>query len=535
MHWTEVQPNVNLRPMPSPVTDIAIWILLAPLALVVVALVARFQPGPRPRAVERGLTAALVFGVVVALAAFAARLAYGPIASPLLGADGLGVSVRLDGLSVTIFAMVSLLGLAIGRYSRTYLDGDPRHGVFLGRLALTAAAVEVLVVANNLALFLAAWVATSLCLHGLLVFYRDRPRAHVAAKKKFVVARLGDLFLAAAFLLIYREAGTGDLGALARWASTADAGLALELATAFIAATAVLKSAQFPTHGWLVEVVETPTPVSALLHAGILNAGPFLVLRFAPVMELGHVAPVLLVVVGGFTAIFASVVLRTQTTVKVALGYSSAAHMGFMLLVCGLGVYPAAVLHLVAHSFYKAHAFLSSGSVVDAARAQRVRLPPRAWSFPRAALGLAAALALYVGVAFAFGMNPWEHASLLALGAILTLGLFQLLAAGFDARISPASMAAVAGLATCVAGAFFGLEELARLGLLDALPPLGTPAPATLGVALVFIAAFAFVVIVQVTGLGAGSELGRRLQVHLRNGLYANALFDRLVGGLRRA
>ncbi len=122
--------------------------------------------------------------------------------------------------------------------------------------------------------------------------------------------------------------------------------------------------------------METPTPVSALLHAGILNAGPFIAIRMAFVIDGANLATTLLIVVGGLTAVFASVVLLTQPSVKVALGYSSAAHMGFMLMVCGMGIYPAALLHLVAHSFYKAHAFLSSGSAIDEARAAKVALPP---------------------------------------------------------------------------------------------------------------------------------------------------------------
>lgn len=509
-------------------------VLAAPLSLVGVALLSMLNAGSRPRAVERASGLAAGLGVLVAAAAAAAVASGGALTSPLVGAEGVGFSVRLDALSVTILLMVSLLGVAIMRFSRSYLDGDPRQGAFLGWLAATTSAVEFLVLANNLALLLAAWIATSLSLHQLLVFYRERPRAVIAARKKFIAARLGDVSLGAACVLLYRTFGTGELEVILRQASTQDVSTALTAATALIALTALLKSAQFPTHGWLVEVMETPTPVSALLHAGILNAGPFLVMRFAPVMELGTVSNVLLVLGGGFTALFASVVLRTQPTVKVALGYSSAAHMGFMLLVCGLGVYPAAVLHLVAHSFYKAHAFLSSGSVVDVARAEPVRLPPRLHSPTRILVGLGLALVVYGVVGTVLGFTPWDHPALLAVGAIVVMGLAQLLGAGLDSRVQPASLFRIVGLALVVTLAFFGLEEAARLLLIDVLPPAARPDMLTIVLASIVLVAFAAAVAVQVSAVGARSSVGRALHVHLRNGLYANALFDRLVGALRQ-
>ena len=170
-------------------------------------------------------------------------------------------------------------------------------------------------------------------------------------------------FAIGAAALLFQQFGTGDLETIFNGLQVMPAGAlpaTVEGAAALIAVAAILKSAQFPTHSWLVEVMETPTPVSALLHAGILNAGPFLAVRLSFVLEQATVAPLLLIAFGAFTALFASKALLTQHSIKVGLGYSSAAHMGFMLMICGLGVYAAAILHLVAHSFYKAHAFLSS-------------------------------------------------------------------------------------------------------------------------------------------------------------------------------
>src|SRR5690606_5255778 len=127
---------------------------------------------------------------------------------------------------------------------------------------------------------------------------------------------------------------------------------------------ALLKSAQFPFHTWLPDTMGTPTPVSTLMHAGIINAGGYLVIRLSPLLVENTTAMLFLATIGAVTLASASLVMLTQTSVKRMLAYSTIAQMGFMLLQCGLGAYALAVLHLIAHSLYKAHAFLSSGSTV---------------------------------------------------------------------------------------------------------------------------------------------------------------------------
>ncbi|MEZ4445037.1 MAG: proton-conducting transporter membrane subunit [Polyangiaceae bacterium] len=530
--------------------------LLAPLSLVGVALLASRERGRNPTRLERALGAATALGLAVSFVEVA-WLVLGHLTSG--GAvQKLGL-IRLDGLSVTMAAMVSLLVAVVGRYSATYLDGDQRHGEFLGRLAAAGAAVELLVVSNHLLLFWIAWVATSLCLHRLLLFHPERPRAVVAARKKFIVARIGDLLLAAAFVLIWRRLGTADMSELLSRSGSE------ELVGVLIACAALLKSAQFPTHGWLLEVMETPTPVSALLHAGILNAGPFLVLRFAPLFVESRAPAAILVVAGGFTAVFASSAMLTQPSVKVALGYSSAAHMGFMLFVCGLGVFPAAALHLVAHSFYKAHAFLSAGSTVEATLAARIRAPERRGSPRRAAVSFLVAGATYVGVAHVLGMSPWENPSLVVVGAVVVMGLAQLFATGLadGGRLVPLPSSTsearrrlrqrgapatnwrnrrgtidsvplrVAALAAFVALAFFGLEELTRRALAGALPPLVDPPPSILMLGVSVVMVWGLAAWMQMVGLGGSSPRMARLRVHLRHGFYANALFDRIVGSIQ--
>ena len=234
-------------------------------------------------------------------------------------------------------------------------------------MALTLAAVMLLVTSGNVGQLVVAWVGTALGLNRLLLFYADRPQARRAARKKALTARMGDAAVIAAAVVMVSAFDTGDITTL----NAVAAGPWAMLAAALLALAAVLKSAQFPLHGWLTEVMETPTPVSALLHAGIVNAGGFLLIRFADVMLTAPGVLALLVVIGGFTALIGGLVMLTQPAVKTALAWSTIAQMGFMILQCGLALFPLALLHIVAHSLYKAHAFLSSGSAVEDVAAVR--------------------------------------------------------------------------------------------------------------------------------------------------------------------
>jgi len=516
----------------------SLLVLLAPIAFVAVAVAAAIFPGANPRRVIQLGAIASWLGVAVAAVAAAATMANGLIESPTLGGGGLGLSIRLDALSTVMLLMISLLAVVIFRYSCNYLDGESRHGVFLGRLAATIACVEVLVLSGNLALLVAAWIATSLALHRLLLFYKDRPAAIVAGRKKFIVARIGDLFLLAAAVGLNHHFGTGNLQAIidgARATVTPGWGYGtVELSAVCLVMAALLKSAQFPAHGWLVEVMETPTPVSALLHAGILNAGPFLAILMAYVIAPVYLATTLLIVVGGFTALFASVVLLTQPSIKVSLAYSSAAQMGFLLMVCGMGIYTAALLHLVAHSFYKAHAFLSSGSVIDDARADKVAVPKRLGAPLRVLGSVVIALAIYLALAAVFGVNLTGEPMLLAVGLILVLGTTQLLAPTLDSAGTAQGTARVAAMAFGVTLSFFVLESVAHKILVNTVPEVAVPTAIQGALMVLILGAFATVVLMQVFEPAHGSSPRRRvIAVHLRNGLYANTAFDRVVGALR--
>lgn len=516
-------------------------VLIAALSPALYALAATFswfQPGMQPRRVIAASKVASIAGLL--LAAVSAYLVYDAqlLSSRSFDYMGLGISLRLDPLSVLVFAMINLIAFIVLRFSYNYIDGDARHGVFTGRLAATIASVQLLVLSGNLGLLWFTWMLTSFSLHRLLKFYPGRTRAVIAARKKFITARLSDAFLLGALVLLYRHFGSGNLEVIIegmRQVSGREMSLHLELAALCIAIAAILKSALFPTHGWLVEVMETPTPVSALLHAGLLNAGPFLVARLAFVVHGSTYGPLVLIIFGGFTALFASVTYLTQTSVKTALGYSSVAHMGFSLLLCGMGLYAAAMLHLVAHSFYKAHAFLSSGSAIDVLKASRISLPSRLHNPWRLLASAALAFAIFAGLAYVWGIILFESISFFAVSAVMAMGVSLMLSKAFDSKGSGQVMVKTALLAGAVGIAFFSLEAAMSKLLGVHVPIIATPGVASILLIAGLLVLFATVVLIQMTASQSPlSPHWQRWAIHVRNGLYTNAWYDRMAGALQQ-
>ena len=505
----------------------------APLALLLSAAIGFVNPGRRPRVLPRLAEASAIVAMVVAAISAGMLILHGSGDSRLIGLYGVGLSIRLDAVSVVMFLLVSFIGWVVVRYAATYLDGEARQGAFTGWLCMTLAAVLVLVLSGNLVQLVLAWVATSLFLHRLLLFYPDRIAAQRAAAKKFVTARLGDVALICAAVLLTLAYSTTDIAQILSAARAGNGGGLATVAAGFLAVAALLKSAQFPMHGWLTEVMETPTPVSALLHAGVINAGGFLLIRFADVMLLAPGVLAVLVMIGGFTALFGGLVMLTQPAVKTSLAWSTVAQMGFMILECGLGLFPLALLHIVAHSLYKAHSFLASGGAVDLIAANRRPGPvaiPKAGAVGRAFL---LALAIYAVVGFSFG---FQHKSPqdIALGAILIFGVAYMLAQGLADAAPRALTQRTIVYAVATSVSYFALQVFAVWLTSGVLP--ATPAPGPLQWALIVLAVISFglVAIVQAMfPLWAYHPAAAGLRVHLSNGFYANAVFDRLLRGWR--
>lgn len=502
--------------------------LLSPLVLLLAAAQAARHPGQRPGRVPQLTEAAAFAAFLVAVGAAALLVLNGSGTSTLIGIAGVGLSVRLDAVSAVMLVLVSFIGWIVLRYSKTYMDGEVRQGAFAGWMAATLASVLLLVMSGNLVQLFAAWVATSLLLNKLLLFYPERTTARRAARKKIIVARSSEAVLAGAVLLLIAATGTTDIETIL---VQAQANWMIMIAAVLIAISSVMASAQFPFHGWLTEVMEAPTPVSALLHAGVINAGGFLLIRFADVMLLAPGVMALLVMLGGFTALFGGLVMLTQPAVKTSLAWSTIAQMAFMIMQCGLALFPLALLHIVAHSLYKAHAFLRSGEAVRNVAAIRRPGPIAAPSARNVLLSFVIGVAIYGLVGAVIGFDG-KSVQAIALGVILIFGVAYLLAQGFADAAPRALMQRTVVYALATSVSYFVLQVIAQSLTAGTLP--ATPAPGPLEWALIILAllSFGMVAVAQATfPLWAGHPAAAGLRVHLTNGLYANAIFDKLLDG----
>ena len=386
-------------------------LLATPLLYVAAALFANWRAAR--------VCTALAMGFAVASLALVA--ASGPLIT---------YSVRADAVACIVLLLVSFIGWVITRYSQSYMGGDAGQARYTRWLMATLAAVSVVVVTNNLGLLALSWLATSLCLHQLLTFFSHRPAAMIAAHKKFLASRLGDVCLFAGVAVIGTTLGTLDIDQVTSKAQALTAyPLALKAAVFLIVISALFKCAQLPVHGWLIQVMEAPTPVSALLHAGIVNLGGFLLIRLSPLVADVGGAQTLLVVVGSLTAILAALVMMTRISVKVMLAWSTCAQMGFMLMQCGLGAYDLAFLHLVAHSLYKAHAFLGAGGAVEQARLKAMTAPQPAPSIIMLVVGAASGLVMVAAAGLLWGVSFNQLSAIWVLAAIISLAIAPLLTA----------------------------------------------------------------------------------------------------------
>ena len=504
--------------------------LIAPLILLAIAGVLTLRPAERGhwmlRLPEWGALLALGLGILSALG-YAMQ---GAATSPLIGVATVGLSARVDVVSLAMLLTVGVVGWVVLRYSRVALDGEARQSPFMAGMTTTLACVMLLVTAGNLVQLVLAWVAVGVGLHGLLLFYPDRPRAQRAAKKKTVSGLIGSVSLVGAAGLLIWGYGTADIASITGAARGGEVPPLVWLAALLLAVAAVHKSALIPTHGWLTEVMEAPTPVSALLHAGVVNAGGFLLIRFADVLLSAPGVLALLALIGGFSALVGAAVALTQPAVKTALAWSTCGQMGFMVLQCGLALFPLALLHIVAHSLYKAHAFLASGGAVEQVASIRRPGPVAVPDLHAVARAFGLAIVIYLGVGLIFGL--WEKpAQAVALGAILIFGVAYLIAQGLaDLAPWPLTWRTVlmSGAATL---AYFALQTGATALSAGTLPVPPAPDGLIWAVITLAVVSFGFAAVAQATfPLWAGHPAAAGLRVHLMNGLYLNALTDRMTG-----
>ena len=277
------------------------------------------------------------------------------------------VALQLDQLSISFVLLITSVGSLIHIYSLGYMEHDPNRRKFFAYLNLFFAAMLTLVLANNYLLLYVGWEGVGLASYLLIGFWQHKPSAATAAKKAFVVNRVGDLGLSIAIMLMFTTFGTVTFLGVSEAAPKFEGdnvltwiGLALLLAAAG-------KSAQFPLQSWLLDAMEGPTPVSALIHAAtMVTAGVYLISRSHAIYDIAPTAQLAVVIVGGITLIMGAIIGTAKDDIKKGLAGSTMSQIGYMILGAGLGPvgYVFALFHLITHGFFKAGMFLGAGSVM---------------------------------------------------------------------------------------------------------------------------------------------------------------------------
>ena len=371
----------------APGQALAILILLLPLLAVVIVLVSK--PATEHERATLGVVP-LAAAFVVALTTLIVVASRGPIGIRFYEPSSLAhlalpLSFQVDRLSAVMMVLISGIGAIIYRYSVNYMYQEPGYRRFLALIAFTTFVLLCMVSSGNLVMLFVWWQLLSYLL-ALLAHNLTHAATFEGSVRTFAFLRIGDVAFLAGIVLAHSLYGTIEFDQLfARAAATPVMlspfpGLEISGATAvtlLIFIGGMSKSAQFPLHIWLPPSLYAPTPVHALLHAGIINAGGFLINRLAPVFGLSPTTLHVAFVVGAVTALLGAGMMLTQNDIKKTLGFSTIGQMGYMIMECGLGAFALAVFHLIAHGLFKATVFLNCGNVIHKARQEPV-LPPAA-------------------------------------------------------------------------------------------------------------------------------------------------------------
>lgn len=276
----------------------------------------------------------------------------------------LNQAFHVDNLSLIMAALITLVVITVSTFSKRYMAGDRYHVRHTGDIFLLAASVLVLVCANHLLALLAGWALSNFFLVRLMVHKKEWLAAKNSGKLAKITLAAGFIMLSAAAGLLAQATGSTSIHTILAQVSNI-APSQLLLATFLIALAAMTQSAAWPFHKWLTSSLNSPTPVSALMHAGLVNGGGFLLARFAPLFLAQPLLLHLLFVIGLITAILGTAWKLLQSDIKRMLACSTMAQMGFMIAQCGMGLFAPAVSHLVWHGFFKAYLFLGNGSVIQ--------------------------------------------------------------------------------------------------------------------------------------------------------------------------
>jgi NADH-quinone oxidoreductase subunit L len=322
-----------------------------------------------------------------------------------VGSHSFSVGWEVTHLNAVMLVVVTLVSTLVLLFSKGYMHGDERFSVFYQYLNLFVFSMLALVISPNFLQLYIFWEMVGLCSYLLVGFWYFKPEAALAAKKSFIVTRIGDVGLFVGIILLFLATGSFDYNTIFE-AAAADkltlgwiSGHSLAtLAALLIFIGAVGKSAQFPLHVWLPDAMEGPTPVSALIHAAtMVAAGVYLVARAYPLFATSSAALTTVAWIGGITALLAALIALTQRDIKRVIAYSTISQLGYMMMALGVGAYAYGVFHLMTHAFFKALLFLAAGSVIHALHTQDLfemgglgkKLPLTMWTFLAGALALA--------------------------------------------------------------------------------------------------------------------------------------------------
>ncbi len=287
--------------------------------------------------------------------------------------------ILVDRLTAVMMVLITSVSTVIHVYSVRYLEGDSGYARFFALLGLMTFVILSLVSSPNLLMLFVFWQLLSWTLYLILAFNYSHVPAYHNAFKTFMAHRIGDVSFLCGIFLTYKYFGTLEFSELfERAAAQSDVisilpgGLfevnVISIITLLIFVGAIAKSSQFPLHGWLPDTMDSPTPVSALMHAGIINAGGFLLNRLAPLYALSPNTLHIVFVIGALTVVLGASMMLVQNDIKKTLGYSTMGQMGYMIMECGLGAFALAIFHLIAHGLFKASLFLSAGNGIHNAR-----------------------------------------------------------------------------------------------------------------------------------------------------------------------
>jgi len=282
-----------------------------------------------------------------------------------VGAFKVNVGLQLDQLSISFVLLITGVGSLIHIFAVGYMASDPERRRFFGYMNLFLAAMLLLVLADNYLLLYAGWEGVGLASYLLIGFWQYKPSAAVAAKKAFIANRVGDAGLSLAIMLMFATFGTVSFSGVFYHPGSSGSGVLTALGLLLLLG-ACGKSAQLPLQSWLLDAMEGPTPVSALIHAAtMVTAGVYLIVRSAPIFNLSPNARLAVTVVGAATLLFGAIIGCAKDDIKKALAGSTMSQIGYMMLAAGLGPagYVFAIAHLIAHGFFKAGLFLGAGAI----------------------------------------------------------------------------------------------------------------------------------------------------------------------------